>query len=239
MTQRTSTITRRKLLGGVGATGLVTLGFRGATVTSDTPDYTDYTYARTDDNGPRLRVAWYSTYNGHVVNATPTANETEQPAEDPSTETTVDGYDAATDGPLIAASNVLPGDTGTIALGLFAEAMDARVRLIPTVSGDLSEVVDVALWYDTGLFGIGGCTGTGAIPDDPDVELTLAELGEMYGPGTDGLRLRNGFGDCLAEGDRLCLGFAWTVTESATNEWQGQSLEFELAVGAEQCGGGR
>ncbi|QFU84638.1 hypothetical protein [Natronorubrum aibiense] len=238
MTQRTTTITRRKLLGGVGTAGLVTLGFRGATVTGDTPEYTNYTYAQTEGNdGPRLRVAWYSTYNDRMVNAAPIVNETAWTAGDAPADAYIDGYDAATDGPLIEASNVLPGDTGTISLGLLAEDMDTRIRLVPTVSGDLSEVVDVALWYDTGLFGIGGCTGTGAIPDDPDIESSLSEFGETYGPGTDGLRLRNGFGNCLAKGDRLCLGFAWTISESATNEWQNQSLEFELAVGAEQCGG--
>lgn len=233
MTQRTTTLTRRKLLGGVGAAGLVTLGFRGTTVTGNTPEYTNYTYAQTDDDGPRLRVAWYSTYNDRVVNAAPVTNET----GDAPTDAYVDGYDATSDGPLIAASNVLPGDSGTIALGLLAAEMDARVRLVPAVSGELSEVVDIALWYDTGLFGIGGCAGTGSIPTAPEIEMTLAEFGRTYGPGTDGLRLRNGIGDCLAEGDRLCLGFAWRIDDSVTNEWQSESLEFELAVSTEQCGG--
>lgn len=236
MTQSTPTITRRKLLGSTGAAGIVALGFRGSTVTADTPSYTDYTYAQPDgDDGPRLRVAWYSTYNDRVTNLKPTTNGTEEATGDEPNDVSGDGYDVETYGPLVAESNVLPGDSGTIALGLFAEEKDARVTIFPSVSGSLGEIVDLVLWYDTGLFGIGGCNGTGAIPDDPDVELTLAEFGRRYG--SNGFRLRNGFGDCLSEGDRLCLGIAWKIDESVTNEWQDRSVEFELNVAAESCGG--
>lgn len=243
MTLQTPPISRRQLLASVGAVGVVGLGFRRATVTGEPPAYTDYTYAMSDDGGPRLRVAWYSTYNGRLVNATPVEGGSDATAGDGDPtppEAYVDGYDPETYGPLVSHANVLPGDSGTVALGLFAEEMDARLRLIPTVDGDLGRVVDLAVWYDTGLFGIGGCAGTDVVPESPDVETTLAAFGEEYGPGSpspDGFPLREGFGDCLPEGDRLCLGFAWRIDESVTNEWQGRGVGFELAVAAEQCEG--
>ncbi|TYT63835.1 hypothetical protein [Natrialba swarupiae] len=253
MTQRIPNITRRRLLASTGTAGIAVLAglsFRPATVSGDTPPYTDTTYAQTDVDGLSLRVAWHSTYNDRTVSASldssdgrtvPGHTEPNETGQDPSDGFT-DGGNAETHGPLIAASNVLPGDSGTIAIGLFAERMDARVRLIPTVSGRLSEIVDIALWYDTGLFGIGGCRGSETIPDDPAFESTLAAFGETYGQaidGTtgDGLALRNGVRSCLPEGERLCLGFAWKIDESVGNEWQGESLEFGLAFAAESCGG--
>ncbi len=178
MTQRIPNITRRRLLASTGTAGIAVLAglsFRPATVSGDTPPYTDTTYAQTDVDGLSLRVAWHSTYNDRTVSASldssdgrtvPGHTEPNETGQDPSDGFT-DGGNAETHGPLIAASNVLPGDSGTIAIGLFAERMDARVRLIPTVSGRLSEIVDIALWYDTGLFGIGGCRGSETIPDDP------------------------------------------------------------------------
>lgn len=242
MTHRIPPLSRRQLLASVGAIGVAGLGVRRATVTADAPAYTNYTYAMSD-GGPRLRVAWYSTYNGQIVNEIP-ADDGSEPIvgdDDPTPPGAyVDGYDPETYGPLVSHANVLPGDSGTIAIGLFAEEMDARIQLLPTVTGDLGAVVDVAFWYDTGLFGIGGCAGTDTIPADPDLETTLAAFGETYGPdATDsgGFPLRDGFDDCLAAGDRLCLGIAWRIDESVTNEWQGRGVEFELAVRAEQCGG--
>ena len=218
------TISRRQVLGSVGVVGMVGLGFRRPGVTDDGPAYTDYTYARPDDeNGPRLRVAWYSTYNGAVKNTTPGTDEY------------VDDYSESIYGPLVAESNVLPGDSGTVALSCVAEEMDARIRLFPTVAGDLSQVVEVAFWHDTGILGIGSCAGTDEIPDNPAYRGTLAAFSEAYGE--NGLLLRKGFSNCLSEGDRHCLGFAWWLNESIGNEWQGQGLEFGLTFVATQCGG--
>ncbi len=235
MTRRISAITRRQLLGCVGTTAIATAGVRRASVTADAPAYTSYTYAQTaGDDGPQLRVAWYSTYNGEPTNATSTGETGDGPLEE-----YVDDYDVETHGPLVREMNVLPGDSGTIGIGLVAEEMNARVRLFPSVSGRLSEVIDVSLWYDTGIFGIGGCAGTATVPANPDLECSLAQFGEAYGPDTEGLLLRPGLGDCLPEGERLCLGIAWWTATAISNEWQGESVEFELAVGAEQCGVGR
>ncbi|MWV41694.1 hypothetical protein [Natrialba sp. INN-245] len=253
MTQRIPDITRRRLLasaGTAGIAGIVGMSFRPATVSGDSPPYTDTTYALTDDDGLSLRVAWHSTYNDRTVSESPDSSdgrpvpERTEPNEagpDPS-DGFVDGDDVEMYGPLVAASNVLPGDSGTIAIGLLAERMDARVRLIPTVSGRLSEVVDVALWYDTGFLGIGGCRGSETIPDDPALESTLAAFGETYGQGidgtiADGFAIRNGVRSCLPEGEHLCVGLGWGIDESVGNEWQGESLEFGLTFAAESCGG--
>lgn len=250
-------------MGSVGIVGL-TLG-RGLTpsrTATDPDQYTRYTYAATTEpgDGPRIRVAWNSTYNGEPIagdsnetngdsgdSETPVeSNDTSRNGSDSSTtsEPALDGYDPSVSGPLINESNVLPGDSGTTAVGLYPEEMDARVRLFVTdgsgdgpVSGALAEAIDVALWYDIGFFGIGGCQGTESVPDDPAVETTLRDLGDRYGPDGDGFAIKNGVGDCLEEGEHICLGFAWRIDESITNAYQGTSASFGLQFRAEQCGG--
>lgn len=243
MTQKnTQLLSRRRVLAGVGAAGVG--AFTGGAglarrFTSAPPPYTHYTYAASDEDGPQLRVAWYSTYNGTVTDAEP-SDGTAWTAGDAPTSAYADSYETESYGPLVSEANVLPGDSGGISVGLIPEEMDARVQLLVTgaapetaVSGRLSEVVDVTLWYDTGIFGIGGCTGATEPPGESAIALSLAEFGDRYGP-EDGepLVLR----DCLPAGERLCIGFAWDIDESVANEYADESVGFGLTFRAEQCG---
>lgn len=239
---------RRRLLGVIGAAGVG--AFAGGTaltrrVTSAPPPYTHYTYAASNEDGPQLRVAWYSTYNGTVTNVEPSNGTAWTAAESPDS-AYVESYEADVYGPLVSEENVLPGDSGGISIGLVPEEMDARIQLLVTgadhetpVSGNLSEVVDVTLWYDTGIFGIGGCTGATEPPGEGAITLTLEEFGDRYGPRPDSpendqpLLLR----DCLPEGERLCIGFAWRIDESVTNEYADETVGFGLEFRAEECGG--
>jgi hypothetical protein len=206
--------------------------------TSAPPSYTHYTYAASDTDGPQLRVAWYSTYNGAVISRTP-GDETGQ--NDADTPEYTESYDIDTHGPLVAEENLLPGDSGGISVGLLAEEMDARIQLLvtgdepgTTVSGRLGEVIDVTMWSDTGIFGIGGCTGSLEPPDNGTTTMSLAEFSRQYGPdGGDQLLLR----DCLPEGERFCLGFAWHIDESVTSDFTSESTAFGLSFQAEQCRG--
>lgn len=147
--KHTVSVNRRRVLAGIGATGVgaFTGGrhLRGQ-FSAAPPSYTHHTYAASEDD------------------ATRTVGDALEAAY-------VDGYETDTDGPLVAETNVLPGDSSGISIGLSPEGMDARVRLPvtgggpdATVSGSLSEVTDVVLWYDTGLFGIGGRPGERELP---------------------------------------------------------------------------
>jgi hypothetical protein len=244
MTQKdTLPISRRRLLAGAGAAGVG--AFTGGAglarqFTSAPPPYTHYTYAAADEDGPQLRVAWYSTYNGTVTKAEPADGTAWTAGESPDA-AYVESYESEVYGPLVSEGNVLPGDSGGISVGLIPEEMDARIRLVATgadpetdISGRLSEVVDVTLWYDTGIFGIGGCTGATEPPGEGAITLPLAEFGRRYGPDTgEPLMLR----DCLPAGERLCIGFAWRIDEAVANEYADESVGFGLSFRAEQCGG--
>lgn len=233
---------RRRLLAVIGTAGLGAFaGGMGLTrqFTSAPPPYTHSTYAASNEDGPQLRVAWYSTYNGAVTNIEPSNGTTWTAGDAPAT-AYAESYEANVYGPLVSEENVLPGDSGGISIGLVPEEMDARIQLLVTgsdpernVSGRLSEIIDVTLWYDTGIFGIGGCTGSTEPPGEGAITLSLAEFGQRYGPDSgEPLLLR----DCLPEGDRLCLGFAWRIDESVANEYQDEPAGFGLSFRAEQCG---
>ena len=114
--------------------------------------------------------------------------------------------------------------------------MDARVQLLVTgatpgtaVSGRLSEVVDVTLWYDTGIFGIGGCQGAenGTPIDTVTPEgATLATPGQL----ADGIELNPGIFDNgeINAGDRICVALEWSLPIGVGNVLQNASTDFDL-----------
>ena len=217
-------ISRRRVLASAGAVGAGAfgggLGVAGR-VTREPHEYTHYTYAAPaqiegDGTGSRLRVAWESRYNGE-----PSAASGDGP----------EFVDDA-DGPLFAAPDVLPGDSGTASIRLAVEGEEPlAIRLVPVVRGSLAEAVSVRLGYDTGIFGIGSCESVDAPTDVAgDVTMSLAAFGERYGD--EGLSLNPA---CLGPDEQLCLGFGWTFPASESNEWQGTSTGFELAFRAEGC----
>lgn len=251
MTNEPNQYSRRRLLTAVGA---VSVGaFAGGTqlpaqLTAQPQSYTHYTYAEVPEDGPRLRVAWASTYNGRLTNASDNAMSLDGSAGEEQESTGgavyVDSYDSDIHGPLVVEENVLPGDSGTISIGLVAEAMDARIRCQITDGdggeqfGSLAAFLSAGLWYDTGLFGIGDCTGATGMPADADFHGTLGTLGERFGPdGTEELWLGRSGRPCLSEGEQLCLGFAWELPNGVPNELQRESTSFGLSFQAEQCGG--
>lgn len=242
MTNEPNSYSRRRLLTAVGAASVG--AFTGGTLlparlTAQPPAYTHYTYAQSPDDeadGPRLRVAWASTYNGTLQNTSPHWTE-----GDP---VYLDSYDVDIYGPLVVEGNVLPGDSGTISIELIAESMDARIqcKITDKIGGEqfgtLAPYLSVGLWYDTGLFGIGDCAGATDVPADADFRGDLAALGSRFGPnGTEELWLARGGRECLPDGERLCLSFAWELPNGVPNELQRESTSFGLSFQAEQCGG--
>jgi len=226
--------TRRHLLTSVGVAGVGAYGFlrlRGASTATPPDQYTNYTIADTD--GPRLIVGWYSTYNGALLSGSP-LDDTEWDAN--ATDSYVD--DVATvlaDDPAVDVDNLLPGDSGTLSIGLFADSEPVRVwaRLGSTDSGPLSEAVSIEAWYDTGIFGVGGCQGAEAGPSfDPitDSGATLADPGALV----DGVEINPGAFDngVLEAGQRVCVALAWKLPETAGNELQNTAVGFDLQFAA-------
>lgn len=259
MTDRTD-YSRRQLLASAGTLGIAGVGIgRYRSGSSGTErDYTHATFA--SSNGPHVRVAWYSTYNGTLQTGSPVTDD-EWNYDD--TDSYVDGVEDHVDGPIVNVSNLLPGDSGAVSIGLLVADGEngdpasiwvrRRFQDDQGASSPLANVVDVNLWYDTGLFGVGGCAGADAGSfGEPLVEGTLAtpeHVSGMNGTLDEGLQLDPGFFDnsCLDPGTTLCLGFTWNVdvgvgnTYEGTNgpvELQGSSTEFTLEFRAVDCGFG-
>lgn len=225
--------TRRRVLASVGAVGAGTYGFLrfGDVLPAGSERrYTHYTYAQTDEaSGPKIRIAWYSTYNGELLFGTPTNDDNEWRYDDE--EGYADGIEAVlSDRPAIDVSNVLPGDSGTLSVGLFAESSDARVWMrLRTDHGTstLADAVRLTAWYDTGIFGIRGCRGAeGASGFDRILDGTLGTPGVL----AQGHQIDPGLLDnsVLPAGERLCLALSWALPTNAGNELQGTAAGFDL-----------
>lgn len=240
MTDWEPPLTRRQLLGTATAGGLLYGGTSLLTqVSANKPTHTHYTYAQTESDGddsdgsnPSLRIAWRQEYNGALVSETPddahngTDNWAESPIEIPDR-----------NGPAIDESNILPGDNGSLHVGLTPESDDTnetdevaawfRPRLTD-VSG-LANVIEVELWYDTGFADIGGCDGENGIGDDSIGSGTLREVFTATDL-SNGARLA-----CLEADERLCLGFTWSLPKTVGNDYQGTGVDFALDFGLTYC----
>lgn len=217
---------RRRVLAGLSAVGLGAYGLTSVRGSGSDSPYTNYTYA--ESHGPMLRVAWYSTYNGELVSGTPTDDG--EWAFD-ATDEYVDGVVETLDGPVVDVSNLLPGDSGTLSVGLFAESTDARVwmrlRTDDSAPTPLAEALDIAVWYDTGIFGVGGCRGAeNGVRFETIVDGTFADVGAL----SSGIELNPGVFDngVIPEGEKRCLAVAWALPLDAGNHLQGSNTRFDL-----------
>lgn len=229
--QRFPELTRRNVLMSVGAAGVGGYGFlrfRGASLSDGDTQYTNYTLAET--HGPQLFVGWYSTYNGTLLSGAPTEEDT---WEFDSTDEYVDGVEAVlSDRPAVDVSNLLPGDSGTLSVGLYVapDSESARIWMrLESDSGPLSEEITVRAWYDTGIFGIGGCQGAeNGTPTDliTPQGATVADPGQL----ADGIEINPGIFDNgqIDPGDRVCVALAWSFPVGAGNELQNESTGFDL-----------
>jgi hypothetical protein len=259
-------LTRRQLLAGIGAGAL---GVTGASLTRQEPRYTHYTYASDGDlDDRRVRVAWYERYNGVALEsqagpAEAGLTETLDPGTDPAY--VHDPTDAtAVNGPVITVGNVLPGDEGTLVVGLeavddgdfIAEPLDVWLRGVVTDDaegglneaeaaagdrspddGELDERVTVELWRDGSP--LGSCNGRREFTEELEAPLVeRAPLGTAFGPDSD-------VGDAdgqrvltgLTPGSARCFALAWAMPDAdGVNVAQGDSVAFELAFGAVPAG---
>lgn len=216
--------TRRRLLASAGLGGAVFVGAKTTAVVRERNEYAQKTSAHTVEDGPRLRIEWTTEYNGRVLNDEPTDG-------DPSL--------AEARGPILDHSNVLPGDEGRVELSLRADGSDVkpwlRVRLVSGDEGGLADAVSATMWYDTGIFGIGGCSGRIDAPGNRLLASgSLADVFETLGDGVE-LRPTTLGGTCLDERRRLCLGFAWELPLGVSNALQGESVSFAFDFGVTDC----
>lgn len=251
-------ITRRELLVGIG---LGTLGVGGATLGGAHPQFSAYTYASDGDvDDRRVRVAWYEQYNGSFQEThAGTTDPSFDAALDPnSTPTYLEEATFVTDatGPVLSVGNVMPGDEGTLVVGLevvddedfLAEPLDIWVQTRLTADdehdinepeqtagdtsvddGELDEEVYVELWRDGAP--LGSCNGRKDFTEQLEGSLVAdAPLRDAFGTTSD-------VGDADGQrvlravdpGESRCLALKWTFPEStATNRAQGDSVVFDL-----------
>jgi hypothetical protein len=244
---------RRSVLAvlGAGAIG-ATIGV-AALARGSPPPYATYTYAATGEDREALRVAWYETYNGERLetqgaNATANVSATLDPDTEPR-------YVADAPGPVIRIVDVLPGDSGTLHVGLEAVADDPvtvtmtgsldandengltepeRVAGDAGGAGELADSLELSLWADTGmrmLGGFGACDGTKDI-GEPEIESgTLAAVlaPDRLGAGVELV-------ECLGrEASTYCLGLEWSLPETTANDVQSDGATFTLAFVPSLC----
>jgi len=257
--------TRRELLAGIGGG---TLAVGGLSLGRRTPDFTQYTYAAPDDDTAdgAVRVAWYETYNGaSVENHAGTGDgvdATLDPASEPAYVVEATYVTDAT-GPVVSVGNVLPGDRGTLVVGLevvdreAAEPTDVWVRATLTADaengrngpelaggdvtdddGELDEVAFVELWRDGSP--LGTCNGRKEFDEGLEAPVVeRATFGEAFGldadaGDADGVLALEG----LAVGALRCVALAWELPEGTDNRAQGDGLGFDLSFGGVPAGAG-
>lgn len=219
--------TRRRLLSATG----VSVAF-GTALTAFSADTVAYQSSTTVGDDVSVRVDWRETYNGSVV----------------------ESEDETAEGPVLNVGNAQPGDSGTLAFRVTPETEDgARVGFSLSVtenaengrneperkasdpnpdSGELADVVETAVWYDTGAFGVsemGGCDGDRSAAETTLVDGSLLDADDAL---ADGVRLG---GDCLPADEGVCLGIEWSLPASSGNAIQGDSVETNLSFTVEPC----
>lgn len=245
-------------LGGVGLAAFAGSGLAGAT----TPPFSRYTLAQSTEPEGFLRVAWYERYNGVSVEAT--GNEPANATEtlDPSTEP---HYVADAPGAVVSLGNVLPGDSGTVVVGLQAIDADLNVWFRPRIIvddengqnepelaaegldtsgvGELGASTDVLFWLDNSAI-FGACDGQ-PDPFEPRVRTDAGEAAAgafttVADAFDGGVRLPfDGGDDCpyaLPAGGNRCVGLRWELPAGVGNIVQSDSLEFALEFVAVACG---
>jgi hypothetical protein len=260
------TITRRDLLAGVG---LGALGLGGVVLLRSRVEYgyTYYTYASDGDvDDRRLRIAWYERYNGGRLETQAEPGEVSLDAAlDPDSDPDyVTDATLVTDvsGPVITVGNVLPGDEGSLVVGLetldseefIAEPLDVWLRATitedaenginepeaiagdTTADGELDEDVFVEVWRDGSP--LGTCNGRKEFDESLESPVLgpapiIRAFGSETAAGSDsGVRVVAS----LDPGQSRCIALAWTFPVDATNRSQGDSVGFRLTFAGVPAG---
>ena len=258
------TLTRRDLLAGIGAGAI---GVGGLALHRDAPPFSQYTYAAPEDDTDdrRLSIAWYERYNGGFVANHAGTNDSLDTTLDPNTGPEyVEEATFVTDatGPVLSVGNVLPGDTGTLVVGLEvvdgsdSEALDVWLRASLTDDGEhgingperaagdttdddgeLDEVAVVEVWLDGSP--LGSCNGTKEFDETLESPLVApAPFAEAFAPTADAGDAEGLLAlDCIPPGSLRCVALRWAIPAETGNRAQGDSLGFEFAFAGGPCDG--
>lgn len=258
--------TRRKLLASIG---LGTLGTYGTMLNRSRPRFTHYTYAADGDpDDRRVRVAWYERYNGvfqETQNGTsdPGLDDTLDPATNPAYVTDAE-FVTETAGLVITVGNVMPGDDGTLVVGLevaddlsvSTEPVDIWLRAAigadsengingpeqaagdtsPT-DGELDDELVVALWRDGSP--LGSCNGRRDFTEQLESPIVASTPLSVAFAATSDVGDDDGQRvlDAVAPGESRCIAFEWEFSaDTATNRSQGDGVVFDLRFGAVPVG---
>ncbi|QDX39995.1 hypothetical protein [Salarchaeum sp. JOR-1] len=230
-------LTRRHLLGALGASGAAVLAGRSVLARDRTPPYQHYTYAQSD--GGAFRVAWYEEYNGRVLSAS--NGTTRESALDSAA-----GYVDDPASPVVGVTNALPGDYGSAVFGLLAEdvPLDVWLRVRATAdaaapepdetdaSANLEDVTDVSVSLDSCTGGLSG-------------EYAYVAGGTLHGVAdalAAGVRLEfdgaTGCPGALPIGQPRCVTFDWALATAAGNGAMGDSVTFDVEFVGADCTAG-
>lgn len=261
-------LTRRQLLAAAGVAGVGT-GLAGAGLaraTARDPPYTRYTYAAPGDTDERrLRVAWYETYTTDgtrtFVESTNSSGETDRTAVfDPASEPTY----VNDPGPVVSLPNALPGDSGTLVVGLEAQPVDIddegvdvwlQVGLTENAENGVNEPESLEPGEDDPLGQGSGDADSGELADAVQVRL-WKDGGFMTGCDGEKAVSETGFAndslaavsstdpladgelvvECLQQGNARCVGFRWEIPEDVGNQIQGDGVSFDLRFHGQSCG---
>ncbi|MFT4921221.1 MAG: hypothetical protein ACI8XM_000417 [Haloarculaceae archaeon] len=252
-------LSRRRVLAGLGAAGSLALGAGFYTAVTRARPYTKYTYAQTDETGgSRLRVAWYESYNGQFLEAQTDSTETNA-TRVLETETAPEYVPEAT-GPVVSVGNVMPGDTGTLVVGLQVESIaegeeGLEVWFRPTLTDDLENGVneperrdpdedDTGDGLSRGELGramesnvwrdsglVGGVGACDGARGAGETPFESGSLVETFEALREGVQIA----PCLGEGERRCFGFEWSLPVEPNNAVQTDSVAFDLVFVGVSC----
>jgi hypothetical protein len=195
----------------------------------------------------RIKVAWYATYNGAVQTTQGDGDET-----DPGI--VVDGdseplYVQDASGPLLTLENVLPGDRGTVLLGVEAESESMAATFTPSLSaiaengrnepeatagdessdGELQDALSTVVWRDV------RCDGALDPAEGTFDVVRRGTLADVTSGLADGVSL-----GCIDPGETRCVGLRWRFDGGSladVNQAQTDGVTFALDLVAESCGG--
>lgn len=240
---------RRRLLAGVGATGVASAG-GFALLTEGAKAYPNSNSLQSTP----LRYDWRETYNGDVVDGG----------------TTVTGSDT---GPRMGVTNVVPGDRGTLSIRLqLADDAPTDAGVKPFLSldlsatpengvndaeaplddspnrGELQEFLSVSIRYDTGTLGIDSFGAQNGVKDPgedlvhPDASGSLSSVAAALSTPVllDPAEADPAGDSCLSGGDSIGFVFHWTFDEDTlpvdVNATQSDGVAFDLDITVEECG---